>query len=80
MGLRRPGAVREYEEMPGANVPLPTKNLHPQHHQILRGGLHHGDITSHPIASGLEMSSVSVVPDGTDKHVKTILASNFLNI
>lgn len=61
MGLRRPGVIKDYEEMPGANVPVPSKNLH---HTSRISIHHHGDIGSHPMGHDLEMSSVSVVPDG----------------
>lgn len=68
MGLRRPGVGKDYEEMPGANVPPLRKNHHHHHlHQNIspRTHLHHnGDIGSHPMGHDLEMSSVSVVPDG----------------
>lgn len=77
MGLRRPGVIKEYEEMPGANVPgTPSKtyqnpnnhNLHGQIHQT-----HHSQRTIPPsndmsICQDLEMSSVSVVPDGKRVH------------
>jgi len=48
MGLRRSGVTKDYEEMPGANVPtglegVETNRDHPQE---------------------FELSSVSVVPDG----------------
>lgn len=62
MGLRRPGVTREYEEMPGTNVP---KNL--RVNNISEG-------ISHPIAQDLEMSSVSVVPDGKRHGSGTIFA------
>ena len=56
MGLRRPGGTKEYEEMPGSNVPV-SRIVGQQ--TIVD---HHID---HPtIAPDLEMSSVSVVPDG----------------
>lgn len=69
MGLRRPGVGKDYEEMPGANVP-PLAKSHRHHHQLHqnispRTHLHHNsDIGSHPMGHDLEMSSVSVVPDG----------------
>lgn len=71
MGLRRPGVTKDYEEMPGANVPTPSKHLHSHHNHL------HNQIHSNPhsqrsipqsndmsICQDLEMSSVSVVPDG----------------
>lgn len=74
MGLRRPGVIKEYEEMPGANVPAPSKhtNHHHHHHHHSRNQNH---TVQHPQRStlqtsdmstcqDLEMSSVSVVPDG----------------
>lgn len=64
MGLRRPGASKDYEEMAGANV----------HHVNMIPSAHaaNGAATAldalHPHTSGLsqefEMASVSVVPDG----------------
>lgn len=56
MGLRRPGVTRDYEEMPGANVPITHHHIH-YPNRI-------NDIGSHPMGQDLEMSSVSVVPDG----------------
>lgn len=65
MGLRRPGATKDYEEMPGANLPIPSKNiLHISNHHPQRNSLHHGDLMNHAMCQDLEMSSVSVVPDG----------------
>lgn len=68
MGLRRPG-VREYEEMPGANVPgIPSKpyqgHVHGQNQQQ-RNIPPPSDMS---ICQDLEMSSVSVVPDGERRH------------
>lgn len=71
MGLRRPGVTKDYEEMPGANVPMPSKHIHHTH-------LHNHSMHSNPHSQrnaqagdltvfgnqDLEMSSVSVVPDG----------------
>lgn len=69
MGLRRPGVAKDYEEMPGANVAPLAKGYHNHHHlhqnASPRTHLHHNsDIGSHPMGHDLEMSSVSVVPDG----------------
>lgn len=79
MGLRRPGVIKDYEEMPGANVPEPSMHtnhhMHPHHHRIHNTRIHNnhssqlpqrnvnhtGDMT---MCQDLEMSSVSVVPDG----------------
>lgn len=68
MGLRRPGVTKDYEEMPGANVPMPSKHIHHSHlHSQIHSNLHSqrssqaGDLT---VCQDLEMSSVSVVPDG----------------
>lgn len=71
MGLRRPGVIKDYEEMPGTNVPASPKHLHSHHNHL------HNQIHSNPhsqrsipqsndmsICQDLEMSSVSVVPDG----------------
>lgn len=67
MGLRRPG-VKDYEEMPGANVPMPSKHIHHGHHHNQNHLNSHstrntqaGDLS---VCQDLEMSSVSVVPDG----------------
>ena len=52
MGLRRPGATKDYEEMPGENVPVPSATLHT-------------NIEANSIGSQeFELASVSVVPDG----------------
>lgn len=51
MGLRRAGVTRDYEEMPGANVPVPGLDTN-------------GQINEHIIGQEFEMASVSVVPDG----------------
>lgn len=59
MGLRRPGATKDYEEMPGANVP-PLQNLG----FAAPGSLHGGMDSSGGLDQGFEMASVSVVPDG----------------
>lgn len=68
MGLRRPGATKDYEEMPGTNLPIQSKNNHHinnhHHHHPQRNSLHHADLVNHTICQDLEMSSVSVVPDG----------------
>lgn len=69
MGLRRPGVAKDYEEMPGANVAPLGKSYHNHHHlhqnASPRTHLHqNSDIGSHPMGHDLEMSSVSVVPDG----------------
>lgn len=72
MGLRRPGVVKDYEEMPGANIPVNASNgisrsvhhhphLPPHHHPRNIGLIEPG---AHPMGQDLEMSSVSVVPDG----------------
>lgn len=75
MGLRRPGVIKEYEEMPGTNVPAPSKHTHHHNHHHSRNQNHSGQ---HPqrinnqtggdmaMCQDLEMSSVSVVPDGED--------------
>lgn len=70
MGLRRPGVAKDYEEMPGVNVAPLAKSYHNHHHlhqnASPRTHLHHNsDIGSHPMGHDLEMSSVSVVPDGS---------------
>lgn len=69
MGLRRPGVVKDYEEMPGANIPVTTVNglsrpvhHHPHHNSRNIGLTENGAHTIGP--PDLEMSSVSVVPDG----------------
>lgn len=50
MGLRRSGVTKDYEEMPGTNVPT---------------GLEATEINrDHPLSQEFELSSVSVVPDG----------------
>lgn len=55
MGLRRPGVTKDYEEMPGANVPPSQNNgFGPP------GGME----PSNGLDQGFEMASVSVVPDG----------------
>lgn len=68
MGLRRPGVTKEYEEMPGANVPISSTYIHHSHlHKHSPSNPHvqrntqAGDLT---VCQDLEMSSVSVVPDG----------------
>lgn len=68
MGLRRPGITKDYEEMPGANVPMPSKHIHHSHlHNQSHSNAHlprnqpAGDLS---VCQDLEMSSVSVVPDG----------------
>lgn len=68
MGLRRPGVTKDYEEMPGANVPMPSKHIHHSHlHNQTHSSTHiprntqAGDLS---VCQDLEMSSVSVVPDG----------------
>lgn len=66
MGLRRPGVTKEYEEMPGANVPMPSKHIHHSHlhnqnHSNTHLSRNGGDLS---VCQDLEMSSVSVVPDG----------------
>lgn len=78
MGLRRPGVIKDYEEMPGANVPEPSMHtnhhVHHNHHHIHNARIQNhssqlpqrninqtGDMT---MCQDLEMSSVSVVPDG----------------
>lgn len=80
MGLRRPGAPKDYEEMAGANVP-PTRTQ--QHRQHQSHDMHdHQQQQQHPSGLSLEqlqqqqqhsngimgqefeMASVSVVPDG----------------
>lgn len=55
MGLRRPGATKDYEEMPGANVP-PSQNVG----LGASGGIDAGG----GLDQGFELASVSVVPDG----------------
>lgn len=72
MGLRRPGLTKEYEEMPGANVPMPSKHTHLSHlHNQTHANSHSqrsaqaGDLS---VCQDLEMSSVSVVPDGLYTH------------
>lgn len=64
MGLRRPGVVKDYEEMPGANIPVNVSNgiPRPMHHHPRNIGLI--EPVAHPLGQDLEMSSVSVVPDG----------------
>lgn len=71
MGPRRPGLTKEYEEMPGANVPISSTHIHHNHlhnHSIhprsnphVQRNTQAGDLT---VCQELEMSSVSVVPDG----------------
>lgn len=68
MGLRRPGVTKDYEEMPGANLPMPSKHIHHSHlHNQNHPNAHlprntqAGDLS---VCQDLEMSSVSVVPDG----------------
>lgn len=69
MGLRRPGVTKDYEEMPGTNVPMPSKHIHHSHlHNQINSSPHlqrnthqASDLT---VCQDLEMSSVSVVPDG----------------
>lgn len=55
MGLRRPGVTKDYEEMPGANVP-PSQNI--------GLALHAGMDANGGLDQGFELASVSVVPDG----------------
>lgn len=50
MGLRRAGVPRDYEEMPGANLPVGVDGM-PEN-------------LSHVIGQDFELASVSVVPDG----------------
>lgn len=75
MGLRRPGVIKEYEEMSGANVPgTPLKlyqnhNVHEQH-QLQRNIPPSSDMS---ICQDLEMSSVSVVPDGEYHHLHKLI-------
>lgn len=60
MGLRRPSTTKDYEEMPGANIP-DTEN------GIIRNSIHSRNSTPpNPIRRDFEMmtTSVSVVPDG----------------
>lgn len=71
MGLRRPGVTKDYEEMPGANVPMPSKHIHHSHlHNQSHSNVHlprntpAGDLS---VCQDLEMSSVSVVPDGNER-------------
>lgn len=68
MGLRRPGVTKDYEEMPGTNIPMPSKHIHHSHlhnqsHSSPHSqrGIQTGDLS---VCQDLEMSSVSVVPDG----------------
>lgn len=61
MGLRRPSATKDYEEMPGTNVAVVgNSNLTRVAGPYIGFNSEH----EHPIRSDLEMSSVSVVPDG----------------
>lgn len=69
MGLRRPGVTKDYEEMPGANVPMPSKHIHHSHlHSQIHGNSPHShrstQVDDLNVCQNLEMSSVSVVPDG----------------
>lgn len=50
MGLRRSGVTKDYEEMPGANVPTGLESVEADR--------------EHPLSQEFELSSVSVVPDG----------------
>lgn len=50
MGLRRSGVTKDYEEMPGANVPTGLEAVETNR--------------EHPLSQEFELSSVSVVPDG----------------
>lgn len=50
MGLRRSGVTKDYEEMPGANVPTGLEAVETNR--------------DHPLSQEFELSSVSVVPDG----------------
>lgn len=51
MGLRRSGVTKDYEEMPGANVPTGLEAVETNR--------------DHPLSQEFELSSVSVVPDGS---------------
>lgn len=63
MGLRRSGVTKDYEEMPGANVPTGLEAVETNR--------------DHPLSQEFELSSVSVVPDGT--FPKKIIILNQLN-
>lgn len=54
MGLRRPGAPKDYEEMPGTNVSIGQDGL----------GASINSATQHIINQEFELASVTVVPDG----------------
>lgn len=66
MGLRRPGVIKDYEEMPGANVPPGRVHVNMTEHQATAGGATIMDAHQHNGGLGqeFEMASVSVVPDG----------------
>lgn len=61
MGLRRPGATKEYEEMPGVNVPVENGNG-------IRNGTHRSTLPIQPNGRDrpfeMTTATVSVVPDG----------------
>lgn len=75
MGLRRPGIIKDYEEMPGTNVPDPSMHTNHNHNHHLHNSRNQNHSTQLPqrhvnqtvdmtVCQDLEMSSVSVVPDG----------------
>lgn len=57
MGLRRPGVPKDYEEMPGTNLPSGSD------------GLPASELNAHSsvLDQQFEFASVSVVPDGKRK-------------
>ena len=63
MGLRRSGVTKEYEEMPGANVPTDLETAETNR--------------EHPFSQEFELSSVSVVPDDTYTVTQAVNALGF---
>lgn len=59
MGIRRPGATRDYEELDGVNVQNSQTNINGT-----------GIINNNHLAPPeFELASVSVVPDGMQNHL-----------
>lgn len=69
MGLRRPGATKDYEEMPGNNVP-PARDG-----GIPANSLHAGIDPNNGLGQGFELASVSVVPDGLFNKIHVLFES-----
>ncbi|KAG4067693.1 hypothetical protein HA402_005465 [Bradysia odoriphaga] len=63
MGLRRSGVTKDYEEMPGANVPTGLETVEANR--------------EHPLSQEFELSSVSVVPDDTYTVTQAVNALGF---